>query len=63
LLGLHYHLDGSELIVLHNLAPGALHVNLEIDGRVLGDSNHGPTRSRAVDVDGHGYRWLRVVQP
>jgi hypothetical protein len=59
---LRYRTADSELLAVHNLAPSAVRARrLRADGLVdvLADrDNPAPTR-RGLELDGHGFRWLR----
>jgi trehalose synthase len=65
--------DDGEIVTLHNLGPDARSVPLELDGcgedvrlvDLLEAGECAPdARGRVtVDLDGYGYRWLRVVRP
>ncbi|HEU5363698.1 MAG TPA: alpha-amylase family protein [Gaiellaceae bacterium] len=61
-LALRYELDGAQLVVLHNLGSAPVRVHgVEAEGLVDAFANRAyplPTR-RVVELDGHGFRWLR----
>ena len=61
---------GQGVLVLHNLGPEAIQVAVELDGakpghpvaEVLANRRHDPVEAgRPLDLDGYGYRWLRLL--
>jgi maltose alpha-D-glucosyltransferase/alpha-amylase len=61
-VALRYEVDGSALVTLHNLsaAPARVH-GVSAEGLVDVFANRGyPPPRRAVELDGHGFRWLRA---
>lgn len=60
-LALRYEVDGASLVALHNLARTPVRVHgVAVDGLVDVFANRAyPPARRAVELDGHGFRWLR----
>jgi maltose alpha-D-glucosyltransferase/alpha-amylase len=60
-LALRYEVDGSKLVALHNLSASPVQVHgAAADGLVDVFANRAyPSPRRAVELDGHGFRWLR----
>ena len=60
-LALRYHVNGSELLAVHNLAKEPVRARgLEADGLVDAFANRDyPAPGRSIDLDGYGFRWLR----
>ena len=60
--------QGQGVLALHNLAPEAVQVTVELDAKggqplaeLLADQRYGrATTGRPLDLDGFGYRWLRL---
>jgi glycosidase len=65
--------DDASLIALHNLGPGAVTVPLTLsdtdpdceltDLLQTGTTNPGKGGETELELDGYGYRWLRITRP
>nr|WP_277875146.1 alpha-amylase family glycosyl hydrolase [Kribbella antiqua] len=62
-LGLLHHRSGEAVLMLVNLADREVEVTLPYDvmADLLADSNYEPATTGAVQLNGYGYRWLRVT--
>ena len=60
--GVVHHRPGDSVLMLANLSPDELEVELPNDVRsdLLADGEYEPAAGRSLRLAGHGYRWLRV---
>ena len=60
-LALRYHVDGHELLAVHNLSPQSVRVRgLDADELTDAFANRAyPKPGRSLELDGYGFRWLR----
>jgi maltose alpha-D-glucosyltransferase/alpha-amylase len=60
--GVVHHRPGDSVVMLANLCPDELEVELpyEVRSDLLADSDYEPATGTSVRLAGHGYRWLRV---
>ena len=60
--GVVHHRPGDPVLMLANLSPGDLQVDIPYAARsdLLADGEYEPASGTTVRLTGHGYRWLRV---
>jgi maltose alpha-D-glucosyltransferase / alpha-amylase len=62
-LGVLHHRDQDAVLMLVNLAPDEVRLQLpyDVQADLLADSSYEPATGREVQLAGYGYRWLRVA--